>query len=305
MSHDLIIAGGGPAGLTAGMYAARARLDVRLLEAGVSGGQLNDTSMVENYPGLEPIGGYELAERMEKQAVKFGLEIVRDRVRQVSRSGEGFSVAGESGNRFDCRALILALGASPVKLGIPGETELTGKGVSYCAVCDGPFYKDREIAVVGGGDAAVEEAHYLTRFAKKVHIVHRRDEFRAMKEIQEKALKEPKIEVHWSHVPVEILGKDGVDGIRLRSLKSGTERDLPVYGVFFYVGLQPYLVDGVRDLVETDERGFIVTDDNMACKTPGLFAAGDLRVKALRQIATAVGDGAVAAYSAQLFLERL
>lgn len=291
--------------MTAGMYSARARLDVRLLEAGVSGGQLNDTSMVENYPGVEPIGGYELAARMEQQAEKFGLEIVRDRVVKVARSDYGFTVTGESGEAYDCRALIMALGASPVKLGIPGEAELTGKGVSYCAVCDGPFYTGREIAVIGGGDAAVEEAHYLTRFAERVHIVHRRNAFRAMKEIQEKALKDPKIEVHWSHVPVAILGKDGVEAIRLRSVKDGSEKELPVYGVFFYVGLKPDLVEGLAELVETDERGFVVTDQNLACATPGLFAAGDLRVKALRQIATAVGDGALAAYSAQSYIERL
>lgn len=303
MSDDLIIVGGGPAGLTAGMYAARARLRVRLLEKGVSGGQINDTSMVENYPGVEPIAGAELAALMEKQALKFGLEVTREDVTAVSRTSEGFALATESGAQYDCRSMIIALGASPVKLGIPGETELTGRGVSYCAVCDGPFYRDRQVAVIGGGDSAVEEAVYLARFADKVHLIHRRDELRATGEIQEKAFNEPKVEFHWSRIPVEILGENGVEALRIRSVKDGSEEDLPVYGVFFYVGLKPNLLDGLSDLAETSERGFILTDANMACSTPGLFAVGDIREKALRQITTAVGDGATAAFSAQQYLE--
>lgn len=304
MPEDLIIVGGGPAGLTAGMYAARARLPVRLLEGGASGGQLNNTSVVENYPGVEMIAGYELAARMEEQALKFGLVIDRERAVGLSAEEAGFRIATESGNAYHGRAVILALGASPVKLGIPGELEFAGKGVSYCAVCDGPFFREQEIAVVGGGDSAVEEAVYLTRFANKVHIIHRRDEFRATKEIQEKALHEPKIQIHWSYAPVAVIGTDGVEGIRMRSVKDGSESDLPVAGVFFYVGLKPLLIAGVSDLTETDERGFIVTSAAMACATPGLFAAGDVRSKTLRQISTAVGDGALAAFAAQHYLER-
>ncbi|MCA1961343.1 MAG: thioredoxin-disulfide reductase [Desulfomonile sp.] len=303
MPEDLIIVGGGPAGLTAGMYAARARLPVRLLEGGVSGGQLNNTAVVENYPGVESIAGYELASLMERQALKFGLEIDRERAVGLAATRGGFTVETESGRAYHGRAVILALGATPVKLGIPGETDYSGKGVSYCAVCDGPFFRDQEIAVIGGGDSAVEEAVYLTRFAKKVHIIHRRDEFRAAKEIQEKALQEPKIEVHWSYVPVAILGNDGTEALRIQSVKDGSEQDLPVAGVFFYVGLKPMLIDGVRELAKTDDRGFIITDESMACSTPGLFAAGDVRSKVLRQIATAVGDGAVAAFAAQHYLE--
>lgn len=303
MPDDLIIVGGGPAGLTAGMYAARARLSVRLLEGGASGGQLNNTAVVENYPGLEIIAGYELAARMEEQAIKFGLPIDRERAVRIAAERGGFAIATESGASYRCRAVILALGASPVKLGIPGEAEFAGKGVSYCAVCDGPFFREQELAVVGGGDSAVEEAIYLTRFADKVHIIHRRDEFRAAKEIQEKALEAPKIQIHWSHVPVAVIGKDGVDGIRIRSVKDGSEKDLPVAGVFFYVGLNPLLIDGVRDLAKTDDGGFIITGATMACATPGLFAAGDVRATTLRQIATAVGDGALAAYAAQHYLE--
>jgi len=303
MSEDLIIVGGGPAGLTAGMYAARARLPVRLLEGGASGGQLNNTSVVENYPGIQVVAGYELAARMEEQALKFGLVIDREQAIGLSAAQDGFHIAAESGKTYQCRAVILALGASPVKLGIPGEAEYAGKGVSYCAVCDGPFFRGQEVAVIGGGDSAVEEAVYLTRFSDKVHIIHRRSEFRAAKEIQEKALHEPKIQIHWSFVPVAVIGTEGVEAIRIRSVRDGSETDLPVAGAFFYVGLKPLLIDGVRTLAETDKGGFIITDGTMACATPGLFAAGDIRSKTLRQISTAVGDGALAAFAAQHYLE--
>jgi thioredoxin reductase (NADPH) len=305
MLDDLIIVGAGPAGLAAGMYASRARVRVRLLEKGVPGGQINDTSTVENYPGVGVITGAELAAQMESQARQFGLEVAYADINRVSRGPDGFVLSTDSGDEYECRALILATGASPVKLGIPGEGELSGKGVSYCAVCDGPFYQDQEVAVVGGGDSAVEEAAYLTRFAKKVHIIHRRDELRAVKEIQEKAFNEPKVIIHWSYIPVAVMGEHGVEALRIRSVKEGSEEDLPVYGVFFYVGLNPNLLEGTSDLVETDARNFIITDADMACRTPGLFAAGDVRAKSLRQIATAVGDGAVAAFSAQHYLESL
>ncbi len=304
MSHDLIIVGGGPAGLTAGMYASRARIDTLLLETGISGGQLNNTAMVENYPGIDAVPGGELAARMEKQAVRFGVNIVRANVKGVIRDPNGFGVLTDLGFKYEARALILAQGAAPVKMGIPGEERLAGAGVSYCAVCDGPFYRDRDIAVVGGGDSAVGESVYLTRFAKSVHLIHRRDELRAVKEMQEMALKEPRIHIHWSTIPVEILGEKGVEGLRVRSVKNGSEEVLPVYGVFFYVGLWPNPLEGLSEMVQTDERGFIITDVNMACATPGVFAAGDVRAKTLRQISTAVGDGAVAAYSAQHFLEK-
>jgi thioredoxin reductase (NADPH) len=287
------------------MYAARARLKVRILEKGAPGGQVNETAMVENYPGFESIGGAELASKMESQARSFGAALTADRVERVAHEDGLFALECESGSVYKAPALIIALGASPVKLGIPGETELTGRGVSYCAVCDGPFYRDKDVAVIGGGDSAVEEAVYLTRFASSVHIVHRRDEFRAVKEIQERAFAQPKIHVHWSAVPTAVLGSDGVEALRIRSLKDGTEHDIPVYGVFFYVGLRPVTPDGIVDLVQTDDRGFIMTDSTMACATPGLFAAGDVRVKPLRQISTAVGDGALAAFMAQAYLEQL
>jgi len=261
------------------------------------------TEMVDNYPGFdEPIFGYELARRMEAHARRFGLEIVQTGVERVSVRAERYVVETDCGIDYSCRALILATGASPVKLGIPGELELVGKGVSYCAVCDGPFFRDLEVAVVGGGDSAVEESIYLTRFASKVHLIHRRDQLRAVKEIQERAFAEPRIVVHWDSVPVEVLGQKDVQGLRIRSRKSGAETDLTVGGVFFYVGLHPN-TQGFEQLVDVDDRGFIITDARMACSRPGVFAAGDVRAKVLRQISTAVGDGAVAAYSAQQYLE--
>jgi thioredoxin reductase (NADPH) len=305
MNTDLVILGGGPAGLTAGLYASRARVPVVVIEKGLPGGQLTATETVDNYPGFsEPILGVELAQKMEAQARKFGVEIVQADVKLVTPTNEGFSISAEGDHTFVGRALILATGASPVKLRIPGELKLAGKGVSYCAVCDGPFFRDLEIAVVGGGDSAVEEACYLSRFASKVHLIHRRDKLRAVKEIQEKLFAEPKVLIHWNTVPVEVLGKGEVQGLRIRSAMDNSEELLPVGGVFFYVGLNPN-TEGFRDLVDTDERGFVITDSRMACSRPGVFAAGDIRAKILRQISTAVGDGATAAYSAQQYLEGL
>ncbi len=303
MKTDLLILGGGPAGLTAGLYASRARIPVIVIEKGLPGGQLTATETVDNYPGFsEPILGVELAQKMEAQARKFGVEIIQAEVKLVMPTNEGFSISAEGGDTFEGRALILATGASPVKLRIPGELKLAGRGVSYCAVCDGPFFRDLEVAVVGGGDSAVEEACYLTRFASRVHLIHRRDKLRAVKEIQEKALADSKILIHWNTVPAEVLGKGGVEGLRIRSAIDGSEEVLPVGGVFFYVGLNPN-TEGFRDLIDTDERGFVITDSRMACSRPGVFAAGDIRAKILRQISTAVGDGATAAYSAQQYLE--
>lgn len=303
MKTDLVILGGGPAGLTAGMYAARARIPLVVIEKGQTGGQMAATSTVDNYPGFpDPVFGVDLAQRMEKQARKFGAEIVQGDVASVSATDRLFKVVMDSGESHESRALILATGASPVRLGIPGEEELAGRGVSYCAVCDGPFFNGLEVAVIGGGDSAVEEAVYLARFASRVHIIHRRDSLRACKEIQEKAFSEPKIAIHWNAVPTEVLGDREVTAVKLRSTRDQTEEDLPVGGVFFYVGLRPNS-EAFVNLVDTDGRGFIITDQEMRCSAPGIFAAGDVRSKTLRQISTAVGDGASAAYSAQHYLE--
>jgi len=263
------------------------------------------TEVGDNYPGFgEPILGIDLAQKMESHAKKFGLEIVQEDVKLVVSTKQGFVIESESGGSHTCRALIVATGASSVKLGIPGELKLVGRGVSYCAVCDGPFFADQEIAVVGGGDSAVEEAVYLTRFAARVHIIHRRDQLRAVKEIQEKAVANPQITIHWNNVPIAVVGETDVNGLKICSVIDGSEKVLPVTGVFFYVGLNPN-TQGFQDLVETDDRGFILTDRNMTCSRPGVFAAGDVRSKNLRQISTAVGDGALAAFSAQQYLESL
>lgn len=305
MKTDLVILGGGPAGLTAGIYASRARIPSMLIERAIPGGQMAATEWIDNYPGFnEPILGFDLSQRMEQHARRFGLEIAQDNITSIAKSGDEFNLTSDMGTVYSCKALILATGASPVKLGIPGEGELSGKGVSYCAVCDGPFFRDMELAVVGGGDSAVEEAIYLTRFAERVHLIHRRDELRAIKEIQEKAFAEPKISIHWSRVPTEIIGDSEVKAVKLRSTKDGSESELAVAGIFFYVGIRPN-AEGLEGLVETDAQGFIITDAAMACSTPGVFAAGDLRSKILRQVTTAVGDGAQAAFSAQKYLESL
>ncbi|MGA8831306.1 MAG: thioredoxin-disulfide reductase [Desulfomonilaceae bacterium] len=305
MQADLIILGGGPAGLTAGLYASRARINVVLLEKGMPGGQMAATELVDNYPGQpDPILGFELAQRMEAQARKFGLEIQTSDITSISKNDSGFALYNEAEIAHSCNALIVATGANPIKLGIPGELEFAGRGVSYCAVCDGPFFRDVEVAVIGGGDSAVEEAVYLTRFASKVHLIHRRDQLRAVKEIQEKAFAETKITIHWNSVPEAIIGESDVKTLRIRSKLNGSVSELPVGGVFFYVGIKP-ADETFRGIVKSDDRGFVVTDENMATSAPGIFAAGDVRVKVLRQISTAVGDGAIAAYSAQHYLESL
>ncbi|MDD3472988.1 MAG: thioredoxin-disulfide reductase [Syntrophaceae bacterium] len=304
MKTGLVILGGGPAGLTAGMYAARARVPALLIEKGATGGQMAATEWIDNYPGnVEPVYGYELAQRMESQARKFGLEITNKDIVSVDKYSQGYALTDDSGMKVECRAVIVCTGALPVKLGIPGEKELVGKGVSYCAVCDGPFFRDIEVAVVGGGDSAVEEAVYLTRFATKVHLIHRRDKLRAVKEIQEKAFANPNVIFHWNSVPTEIVGDTEVKVVKIKSTLDGSVIDLPVGGIFFYVGISPNNVP-FKHLVNADPAGFVITDDSMATSAPGMFAAGDIRSKILRQVSTAVGDGAIAAFSAQHYLER-
>jgi thioredoxin reductase (NADPH) len=269
----------------------------------MAGGQMNSTEMVDNYPGFpEPVFGSDLAQKMEVHAKRFGLEVQYGEVAGLERGENGFTVETVSGNNYVCRALIVATGAQPVKLGIPGEEELIGRGVSYCAVCDGPFFQDREVAVIGGGDAAVEEAVYMTRFASKVHLIHRRDELRAVKEIQVKAFAEPKITIHWSNVPLEIKGDDKVSSLKLRSVKDQTETDLHVGGVFFYVGLKPNAA-GLEGMLETDSAGFIITDETMATSVPGIFACGDVMDPVYKQAVTSGGTGCIAALDAQKYLE--
>ncbi|WP_456342032.1 thioredoxin-disulfide reductase [Thermovibrio sp.] len=299
---DVIIVGAGPAGLAAGIYAGRSELQTLILDR-MPGGQLLITEEIENYPGFyEGITGFELSEKFRQHAEKFGAKIENGHtVSEVSLDGDVFVVKTDYGE-FRGRTLIWAAGSNPRKLGVPGEAEFVGRGVSYCAVCDGAFFKDRVVAVVGGGDSALEEALYLTKFAKKVYLIHRRDKFRAVKIIQERVKRNDKIEPVLNKVVVSINGKDFVESLTLEDTQTGERMELPVDGVFIFIGNEPNVVPVIH-LVDTDPSGFIITDEEMKTKTPGLFAAGDVRSKPLRQVVTAASDGAVAAMSAAKYLE--
>jgi thioredoxin reductase (NADPH) len=303
--YDVIIIGGGPAGLTAGIYTGRARLKALLVEKLIHGGQMMTTDFVENYPGFpEGISGSELSDRMRKQAERFGLEIVTGEVRELKLGSPAHTVVLED-RELTAGAVIISSGASYKRLGAPGEDDLTGRGVSFCATCDGALYRDQEIAMVGGGDTALSETIFLTRFAKKIHLIHRRDEFRGAKYLQEQVLNADKVQVHWNTVVEEFQGdQQGLTGLKLRDVKTGETSTLPVTGVFVAIGISPN-TEWLKDLVSLDEWGFIFTDQEMATKIPGIFAAGDVRSKNLWQIATAVGDGAVAANAAEHYLQSL
>lgn len=302
--NDLVIIGGGPAGLTAGLYAARALLKTKLIEKLSPGGQVLNTDWVENYPGFpEGVSGFELVDRMRDQALRFGLTVENGEVVSLNKEGDLIRINLASGSEI-AKAVIITTGAEPVKLGIPGEAELIGKGVSYCATCDGPFFRDEEVVVVGGGDTAVEEAIFLTRFASKIHLCHRRDELRATGILKERVHKEEKIEIHWSTVATSIEAGENnqVNGVMLKDLKTGKEVSQPATGVFMFVGNQP-ITSYLKDFLDLSERGYIITDQEMATSVPGVWAAGDVRFKKLRQIATAVGEGASAAFSAEKYIE--
>jgi thioredoxin reductase (NADPH) len=304
--YDVIIVGAGPAGLCAAMYAGRGMLKALTIERGAPGGELLNTDLIEDYIGFESIKGWDLAQKMTAHAKKFGADILTDTVERVRKTEDGwFDVTTARGETCRARAVILTAGGTPVKLGIPGEQEYAGKGVSYCAVCDGAFFKGERLAVVGGGDAAVEEADYLTRYASKVHLVHRRDEFRASKILQERAFANPKIEVIRNTIVPEIVGNEkGVKHVVLEDTATGERSDLAVGGVFVFAGFKPntQLVEGH---VHHDPGGYFITDDHMMTSIPGLFAAGDVRSQLTRQITTAVGDATTAAIAVEKYLKAL
>src|SRR5436853_3583999 len=304
--YDVIIVGAGPAGLCAAMYAGRGMLNALTIERGAPGGELLNTDLIEDYIGFESIKGWELAQKMTEHAKKFGAEIITDTVERIRRGADGwFDVATGRGITYRAPAVILTAGGTPVKLGVPGEKEHAGKGVSYCAVCDGAFFKGEVLAVVGGGDAAVEEADYLTRYATKVYIVHRRDQLRASKIIQERAFANPKIEVIWNKKVLEIKGNaNGTDHLVLEDTVTGQRSTLKVGGVFVFIGFRPN-TDLVHGHVEHDAAGYFVTDDRMMTSLPGLFAAGDVRSQLTRQITTAGGDATTPAIAVEQYLAAL
>ncbi|MFC0559348.1 thioredoxin-disulfide reductase [Halalkalibacter alkalisediminis] len=302
--YDVVIAGAGPAGMTAAVYTSRANLSTIMIERGIPGGQMANTEDVENYPGFDHILGPELSNKMFEHAKKFGAEYGYGDIKEILDEGD-LKIVKAGSKEYKARAVIVSTGAEYKKIGVPGEKELSGRGVSYCAVCDGAFFKGKELVVVGGGDSAVEEAVYLTRFASKVTVVHRRDELRAQKILQQRAFDNEKIDFIWNHTVKEINGENGkVGSVTLVSTENGEEKEFKTDGVFIYIGMLP-LNESVKNLGITNADGYIETNEEMETKVPGIFAAGDIREKSLRQIVTATGDGSLAAQNAQHYLESL
>jgi thioredoxin reductase (NADPH) len=303
--YDVVIVGAGPAGMCAGMYAGRAMLKTVVLERGGPGGELLNTEVIEDYPGFEHVLGYELAQKFASHMVKFGAELKEGVVViTVRKRGDRmFETITESGDVYISPTVIVTAGGTPVKLGVPGELEYAGKGVSYCAICDGAFFRGHTIAVVGGGDAATEEADFLTRYASKVYLIHRRDQLRASKILQHRTLQNPKVEPIWN-TEVERIEADAqglVHNIKLRNNQTNERSSLPATGVFVFIGFRPNtgIIEGH---VEHDDMGYLLTDANMQTSIPGLFAAGDLRAQLTRQVTTAVGDATTAAIAAEKYL---
>lgn len=300
---DVIIIGAGPGGMTAALYASRANMKTIMIEKGAPGGELINTADVENYPGFTKIGGPELAGKFFESAMEFGAEHVYGDVTHIEVSGSTKYVH-TADKIYTAPAVIVATGAHHRELGVPGEERLSGQGVSYCAVCDGFFFRERNLIVVGGGDSAVEEGNYLTQFADKVTIVHRRDQLRAQQILQDRAFNNPKVDFIWDSVVEEINGENGVESVTIRNVKNNKVEEVPINGVFVYVGLIPnsYIVD---NLGITDEEGWIITNERMETTVPGLFAVGDIRQKHLRQIVTAAGDGSIAGQGAFDYVQSL
>lgn len=301
--YDLVVIGGGPAGLSAGVYAARANLKTLIIEKGLPGGQMQNTMEVENYTGIQMILGPELSESMRAHADHLGVEIKMTDVQSIDMKGTPKVLHTLDGD-IEAKAVIIATGAAPKKLGVPGEDRLSGRGVSWCAVCDGAFFKNKRIAVIGGGDSAIEEGTFLTRFGESVSVIHRRDKLRAQPILQERAFTSEKMNFVWNHKVVEILGEKKVSGVRIEHVETGEQQVMDVEGVFIYVGFTP-LTSFITDKEILNPEGYVVTDDDMKTAIPGIFAAGDVRPKGLRQIITAASDGAIAAMTAYHYIESL
>lgn len=301
--YDLVIIGAGPAGLTAGIYAARARMNVLLLEKAVPGGQILVTDWIENYPGFpEGISGFDLAEKMRIHAQELGLKIETAEVHSLNLSETKKEIVLKE-KTITAKSLIIASGASPRNLGI-GEEKFMGKGISFCATCDAPFFKEKTVVAIGGGDTAVQEAIYLTKFAKKVYLIHRRDELKATQILQERAFKNDKLEIVWDSVATGVEGFFGVEGVKIKNVKTNEAKTIKADGCFIWVGILPN-TEFLNKSLKADETGFIKADKNMQTSVPGVFAVGDVRDTPLRQISTAVGDGAMAAVNAEHFIENL
>ena len=308
--YDVIVLGAGPSGLTAGLYAGRSRLSTLIIEKGQDGGQIAITNEIENYPGqqLEGESGPSLIARMTEQVKKFGAERCTDMIKSVEINGDIKKLVGVKGE-YEAKTLIIATGAFPKPIGCENEGKFTGKGISFCATCDAAFFEDMEVYVVGGGDSAVEEAMYLTKFARKVTIIHRRNELRAAKSIQEKAFANPKIAFMWDSVVTAVDGDELLNSMTVKNVKTGeltkieADEDDGIFGLFGFIGYNPNssLFEGMLDM----ENGYIKTDDNMHTNIPGVFAAGDIRVKSLRQVVTAAADGAIAAMQAEHYISNL
>ena len=303
--YDVIVIGAGPGGMTAALYASQANLKVAMLDRGVYGGQMNNTAEVENYTGFKSILGPDLAEQMYQSSIQFGADFVYGNVEKVTVDEDGIKHVKTDSGELEAPAIVIATGSQYRKLGIPGEDEYSGKGVSYCAVCDGAFYRGKNVTTVGGGDSAVEESEYLAKLVNNVNIVHRRDQLRAQKILQDRAFANDKIGFTWNTIVTEIVG-DGkkVTGVKTHNKETNEDRLVPTDGVFIYIGNVP-MTEPFKDLGITDEQGWVITDDEMKTSVPGVFAVGDVRDKKLRQITTAVGDGGIAGQGVFSYIESL
>ena len=302
---DIIVIGAGPGGLTAGIYAGRSRLKVLILERLSPGGQIAISHRVDNYPGFpEGVSGAELSNKIQSQAARFGAKIVIEEAVKITRDNRQFIVETANHKKYKTKAIIISTGADPVKLPVPEEEKFRGRGISYCATCDAAFFKNRTVAVVGGGDTAITDAIYLTKFASTVIVVHRRKELRATKALQEEAFANPKIKFQWDSVPLHIIGEENVEGLEIKNVKTNEKKVLRVQGVFAAVGVLPNS-DIVKGIVELDEKGFIKTNQKKETSVPGIYAVGDVRNTPLRQVVTASGDGAIAEFSAENYIKSL